>query len=129
MNTICITGRMAQNAEVRQTPTGTSVTQFAVAVERKYQKPGEERQADFIDCIAWRNTAEFIGQYFAKGMPIAITGELQTRSYKDRNGNKRKAVEVLVEHADFCGGRKDPAAEPPAGADFDEITLDDDLPF
>lgn len=124
-------GRLTADPELKHTPSDLPVTSFTVAVERNYAKPGEQREADFIDVVAWRNTAEFISRYFQKGSMIAITGSLQTRTYTDKNGNKRKAVEVLAERAFFCGGKNERPTEKTATAnDYDEIPGgDDDLPF
>ena len=142
INNSVLMGRLTTTPEFRQTSGGVSVTSFTLAVERSFVKPGEERQADFIDCVAWRNTAEFITRYFQKGSMIAVTGSIQTRTYEDKNGNKRKATEIVVDQASFCGNKSEnqqntanytPAAVTPSyqptGADFDEIGADDDLPF
>ena len=145
INNVVLMGRLVAAPELRSTGTGISVTSFTLAVERAYAKSGEQRQADFIDCVAWRNTAEFITKYFQKGSMIAITGSIQTRNYEDKNGNKRKAVEILVDNASFCGSKAEtgtggysapetPAAPDPSftsgsESDFEEISEDDDLPF
>lgn len=146
INNVVLMGRLVATPELRSTGTGISVASFTLAVERAYAKAGEQRQADFIDCIAWRNTAEFITRYFQKGSMIAITGNIQTRNYEDKNGNKRKAVEVVVDNASFCGSKAEsgttggysapaaPAAPAPSftsgsESDFEEISEDDDLPF
>lgn len=143
INNVVLMGRLVATPELRSTGTGVSVASFTIAVERAYAKAGEQRQADFIDCVAWRQTAEFITRYFQKGSMIAVTGNIQTRNYEDKNGNKRKAVEVVVENASFCGSKAEsgstggytaPAAPAPSFAsasesDFEEITEDDDLPF
>lgn len=149
INNVVLMGRLVATPELRNTQTGLAVTSFTVAVERSYARQGEQRQADFINCVAWRNTAEFISRYFQKGQMIALTGSIQTRNYEDKNGNKRTAVEVIVDNASFCGskaetggastGYSDYAAPPvqPAApsfatgtdGDFEEISGDDDLPF
>ena len=126
----------------RNTANGVAVTSFTLAVERSFVKQGEQRQADFIDCIAWRNTAEFIARYFQKGSMIAVIGSIQTRTFEDKNGNKRKATEVVVEQASFCGSKNEnqqntanytPAAESPSyqptDGDFEEIPDYSDCPF
>ena len=124
---------------------GIAVTTFTLAVERSFARAGEQRQADFIDCVAWRNSAEFISRYFQKGSMIAITGSIQTRTYDDKNGNKRKAVEIVADNVSFCGSKAEGgtgsftrdsyAAAQPAPSystadegDFKEIP-EDDLPF
>lgn len=142
INNSVIMGRLTATPELKSTPSGTEVSSFTIAVERNYAKQGEERQTDFIDCVAWRNTAEFITRYFQKGDMIAVTGYIQTRNYEDKNGNKRKATEIVVNQASFCGnkggnqsnqGSYTPPAESPSyqptGGDFEEIGADDDLPF
>ena len=114
INNITIMGRLTATPELKTTTNGTSVTSFAVAVDRKYTLSGQERQTDFIDCVAWRNTAEFISKYFKKGEMIAVEGELQTRLYEDKHGNKRKAVEVVVSNVSFCGSKQQSAEEKPS---------------
>ncbi len=103
LNNVVLMGRITQDLQMRQTPNGISVLSFSIAVERSFAKQGEDRQTDFIDCVAWRQQAEFISRYFGKGRMIAIVGSLQTRSYQDKNGNNRKAVEVLVDQVSFTG--------------------------
>ena len=148
LNTAIFMGRLTADPELRHTSSDTAVTSFTVAVDRSYVKTGAERQADFIDVVAWRSTAEFICKYFKKGQLIAIQGSIQTRSYEDKNGNKRKAVEVVADSVHFAEPKRDSAAsgstyhsrpdsmEPAAPAysngsvgDFEEIPSDDDLPF
>jgi len=145
INNVVLMGRLVATPELRNTQTGRSVTSFRLAVDRGYAKPGEQRQADFIDCVAWGTSAEFISKYFQKGSMIAVTGSIQTRNYEDKNGNKRTAVEVLVNQASFCGSKSEtgtggyqaPVAAAPAApsfatgsdGDFEEISGDDDLPF
>ena len=104
INSVVLMGRITQDIELRSTTSGTSVIQFTVAVER-YGK-GDDKQTDFINCVAWKNTAEFISKYFGKGRMIAVTGRLQARSYEDKNGNKRTAIEVNVDQASFTGEPK-----------------------
>ena len=131
LNTAIFIGRLTADPELRHTSSDTAVTSFTVAVDRSYVKTGAERQADFIDVVAWRSTAEFICKYFKKGQLIAIQGSIQTRSYEDKNGNKRKAVEVVADQAHFAGPKREQEggnfAQPVDG--FQEITADDDLPF
>lgn len=151
LNCAVIMGRLVADPELRTTTTGLSVISFRVAVDRAYAKQGEERQADFIDVVAWRQTAEFVSRYFRKGSMIAVQGSIQTRGYEDKNGNKRTAVEIVADSVSFCGskaesgtsgGRVDNMVPPPVAAnapapsfstgsssDFEEITDDDDLPF
>lgn len=133
MNNVALLGRLTKDPELKTTPSGLSVTTFTVAVNRPYSK---ERQADFIDVVAWRNTAEFVCKYFTKGQMIGLVGSIQTRTYTDKNGNNRKAVEVLASNVYFGGdNRKDnnsPAEVLTASDDdFSEIDVfdDEDLPF
>ena len=106
LNKAIILGRITHDLEVRQTPGGTAVLQFTVAVDRNYSKDGGEKQTDFINCVAWRQTAEFIGRYFGKGRMIAVDGRLQTRTYEDKNGVKHYITELIVENANFTGEPK-----------------------
>ena len=145
INNVVLMGRLVATPELRNTQNGIAVTTFTLAVERSFARAGEQRQADFINCVAWRNSAEFISRYFQKGSMLAITGSLQTRNYEDKNGNKRTATEVVVDQASFCGSKAEtgtsgysaPAAPMPAApsfstaseGDFEEISGDDDLPF
>ena len=104
LNTAIIMGRLTADPELRKTTSGLSVTSFTVAVERNY-KSGEERQADFINVVAWRGTAAFVSTYFKKGQMIAVQGSIQTRNNEDKNGNKRTAVEIVADNVSFCGSK------------------------
>lgn len=136
LNKVILGGRMTADPELKQTPQGVSVTTFSVAVNRR----GKDAQTDFISCVAWRQTAEFICKFFKKGSSICISGSLQTRTWNDQQNNKRYATEVVAEEAYFV----DAKAEAPAGGSFggeaptfqtqeetkfEEVTNDDDLPF
>lgn len=101
LNRVNIMGRLTRDPELRRTGNGTAVTSFSIAVERDITPKGQEKEPDYFDCVAWRNTAEFIAKYFDKGRMIAIDGKLQTRSWTDKDSNKRKAVEILVDSAYF----------------------------
>ena len=105
INNVVLMGRLTAVPELKTTQSGISTVRFSVAVERRYNKQGEDRQTDFIDCVAWRQTAEFVSKYFNKGSMIAVEGSIQTRNYEDKNGNKRKAVEVQVDNVSFCGSK------------------------
>ena len=132
INNVVLMGRLTAAPELKSTTTGTAVTAFTLAVERAYTKQGEQRQTDFIGCVAWRNTAEFITKYFQKGSMIAITGSIQTRNYEDKNGNKRKAVEILVSSVSFCGSKAETSAAPTSAdtaEDFEELYDEENLPF
>lgn len=133
-------GRLVRDPELRTTTSGLSVTTFTVAIDRRYKK-GDEKQSDFLDCVAWRDRADFIAKYFKRGSAICVTGSVQTRTYEDNNGNKHKAVEVVVENADFVeskGNAQQNAQPYPASATsapapqqmiMENIVDDDDLPF
>lgn len=139
INMVALMGRLTYSPELKSTPNGLSVIRFQLAVDRTYQPKGQERQADFIDCVAWRQTAEFISRYFHKGSMIAIEGTIQTSNYTDKNGNNRKQTEVLANNVSFCGsknesGSMDIEPEPKYSSvdnsDFEEIVDDDDrFPF
>ncbi|MBR6045419.1 MAG: single-stranded DNA-binding protein [Ruminococcus sp.] len=106
LNKVILMGRITRDLELKTTPQGASVLSFTVAVDRSFVKQGEERQADFINCVAWRQTAEFINRFFGKGRMICIEGNLRTRTYDDQNGNKRYVTEVYVDNASFTGEPK-----------------------
>ena len=99
-------GRLSADPELRTTTSGLSVTSFTVAVDRNY-KSGDERQTDFINCVAWRATADFVTRYFRKGQMIAVQGSLQVRNYEDKNGNKRTAYDVVADNVSFCGSKSE----------------------
>lgn len=131
MNKVFEIGRLTADPELKTTGSGIAVTSFTIAVDRYYSKD-KEKTTDFLDCVAWRNTAEFICKYFSKGDPIVIEGSLQSRSWEDQNGKKRKAVEIVADNVEFCPRSKNndntmPAAVP-ATDDFTEV-IDEDLPF
>lgn len=111
MNKACIIGRLAGDPELRHTSSGIAVTSFTVAVDRPYHKDAE-KQTDWIDVVAWRGTAEFICKYFGKGSPIVIDGPIQTRNWEDKDGIKRKSVEIVADNAEFVPRTKDTAGAP-----------------
>lgn len=119
LNIVAIMGRLVYDPELKTTQQGTSVCTFRIACERSYTPKGQQRQADFVDIVAWGKTAEFICKFFQKGSMIAIDGSLQTRQYQDKQGSNRTAVEVLTNHISFAGPK---AAEKPAVRDFDQQT-------
>ena len=155
LNRIILMGRLTRDPELRHTQTGTPVASFSLAVDRDFKdKTTGEKSTDFIDIVAWRNTAEFVSKYFSKGRLIGIDGSIQTRNYEDKNGNKRTAVEVVADRAFFVDSKNSaqgsgssypsnpgnnfsrPAApaEPASYSsgsfgDFSEIDGEDDLPF
>lgn len=152
-------GRITQDLELKTTTSGISVTSFSIAVDRNYVKQGEQRQTDFINIVCWRQQAEFVCRYFGKGSMIAIEGQLQTRSYQAKDGTNRYVTEVVADNVSFTGERREQnnngyngyngynqapqqsynqapvAQQQPASysngspSDFEEMPLDDDLPF
>lgn len=133
LNQVAIQGRLTADPELRHTASGNAVTSFTVASARAYVKKGEEREADFIDCVAWRQTAEFITKYFRKGSLIIIEGALQTRTYTDKDGKFRKATEVIARQCYFSEAQRKEhyeVADPmPDYESFSQITDEQDLPF
>ena len=111
LNVVAIMGRLVADPELRTTQQGTNVCTFRIACERSYTPKGQQRQADFVDIVAWGKTAEFICKFFQKGSMIAIDGSIQTRQYQDKQGNKRTAVEVVANNISFAGAK---AADKPA---------------
>ena len=105
LNVVAIMGRLVADPELRTTQSGTNVCSFRIACDRNFARQGEQRQADFIDIVAWRQQAEFVSKYFQKGSLIAIEGSLQTRQYQDKNGNNRTAVEVVANNVNFAGSK------------------------
>lgn len=119
LNVVAIMGRLVADPELRTTQNGVNTCTFRIACDRNYARQGEQRQADFITIVAWRQQAEFVCKYFQKGSLIAIEGSLQTRQYQDKNGNNRTAVEVVANNISFAGAK---AAEKPSARGFDEQT-------
>ena len=101
LNHISIMGRLTRDPELRTTQSGTPVASFTVACERDYTAQGQQRETDFIDCVAWRQTGEFVSKYFAKGQMIVVDGRLQSRKWQDRDGNNRTSWEINTDHAYF----------------------------
>lgn len=149
MNQVVLMGRLTRDPELRRTQSGTAVASFTLAVDRGFaSKDGGERQTDFIDIVAWRNTAEFVSKYFVKGQMAAVTGRLQIRDWQDKEGNKRRSAEVVADNVYFTESKKSREASgftapaekkndydsgyttPVSGSDFAELDEDDgDLPF
>ncbi len=117
LNRVILMGRLTADPELKKTNSDISVTTFSLAVDRNYGK-GADRQTDFINCVAWRQTAEFISRYFSKGRLMAVEGSLQVRSYVDRNDNKRQAVEVVVDQAYFADSKNSASAARSDADDF-----------
>lgn len=132
LNTITISGRLASDPELRRTGSGVAVASFTLAVERDYKDANGQRETDFVPCVAWRQTGEFVSSYFSKGQQAIVTGRLQMRRWTDKDGNKRTTAEVNADHVYFCGPKTERAAAnvPAPGEDFAEIGgADDDFPF
>lgn len=131
LNKVILGGRITADPELKQTPQGVSVTSFSVAVNRR----GKEQQADFINCVAWRQTAEIICRFFKKGSSICIVGNIQVRTWNDNNGNKRYATEVVADEVHFVDSRDEQSAQgaptftTAQAPQFEEISPEDDLPF
>ena len=135
INKVILGGRLTSDIELKQTPSGVSVCSFSLAVNRKTGKD-KEQKTDFIDCQAWRQTAEFIARYFRKGSSLCIVGNIQKRDWTDNNGNKRYATEVIVDEAMFVDSKNDAQVtdeNTPSfvsqAPKFEELNTDDDLPF
>lgn len=105
LNRVVIIGRITNDIEVKQTTNGTACAQFTVAVDRGYKDDSGEYPTDFINCVAWRQTAEFLGRYFSKGRMISVEGQLRTRTYEDKNGTKHYVTEVYADAVGFCGDK------------------------
>ena len=149
LNRAILMGRLTRDPELRQTPNNVSVATFSLAVDRNYQADKNNKQTDFINIVAWRHTAEFVGKYFTKGQLVAVEGSIQTRSYQDKNGNNRTAFEVVADQVYFAERKASstpsgnnfvppPFEEPAKGSsfsvgdlgDFEEFDADDsELPF
>lgn len=141
LNVAVVMGRLTADPELRHTPNNVSVTSFTLAFDRAYVKSGEERQTDFIDIVAWRGTADFICRYFRKGQMMAVHGSIQTRTYTDKDGNKRKAFEILADDVSFADSKRNdsggnttayPAPAPAeVSGEFEDVDYDasSDLPF
>ena len=148
LNKVILCGRLTADPELKQTASGIAVVSFSLAVNRRYQSKSADgaqaQQADFINVVAWRQTAEFISRYFKKGSALCITGSIQTRSWQDQQGQKRYATEVVADEAMFvdskneggaAGGYTDTynapsySSSPAQAPKFEELKTDDDLPF
>ena len=141
LNKVILMGRFTRDPELRSTPQGLSTCAFSIAVDRNFVRQGEERKADFINCVAWRQTAEFISKYFKKGSMVALEGSIQTRSWDDQDGKKRYATDVVVNQVYFAESKRDSQSsmgmdDSFAASDFGSLPepispmgTDDDLPF
>lgn len=138
LNHITIMGRITKEPELRRTGNGTAVTSFTLAVDRDYAEKGAERQTDFIDCVAWRSTAEFVDKYFGRGQMAVVSGRLQIRDWEDKGGNRRRSAEVVADNVYFGEQKRDAGANgapsygvKPAPASVFAMLEDEDsqLPF
>ena len=129
MNNICITGRLCAQPELKETGKGIFVCSLSIAVERDYKTNGE-KIVDFIPCVFWRKTAEFVSKYFKKGDMVAVVGSFESRKYKDKDGNNRTVWEVKADKVNFCGGKKEVSQEnTQAFEDVSQEISGEDLPF
>ena len=132
LNRIVIMGRLTRDPELRRTQSGTAVASFTLAVDRDFKsKDSGEKQADFIDCVAWRSTGEFVSKYFTKGRQAVVEGRLQLRDWTDKDGNKRRSAEVVAESVYFADSKHDAgmSVDDIPGAQFEEISDSEALPF
>lgn len=142
LNKAILMGRLVADPELRRTPNNNSVTSFTLAVNRSFTRQGEQPQTDFIDIVAWGKTAEFVSRYFVKGQQVAVAGRIQTRMWEDKQGNKRKSVEVVAEEVHFAESKRDSQSrndlpqggfDPMAGLGGNAFAAlpgdDNDLPF
>ena len=123
-------GRLTKDPELRQTQNGTNVATFSIAVDRRFHDANGNRQADFFDCVAWRQTADFVKQYFSKGKRIALVGSLQNREYTAQDGSKRRVTEIIADEVEFAESKQEapkPAPTPQGFTEVDDET--DSLPF
>lgn len=129
LNTITIMGRLTRDPELRRTNSGTAVASFTLAVDRDFKNGNGEKETDFIEVVAWKNTAEFVSKYFSKGKMAIVAGRLQTRNWQDKEGNKRKTTEVVADSVYFGDSKNGNSDNAPAS---DYAMLEDEdanLPF
>ena len=119
LNVVAIMGRLVRDPELNTTKSGVNVCRFRIACDRNFARQGEQRQADFIDILAWRQQADFVCKYFSKGSLIAVDGSLQSRQYQDKQGNNRTALEVVASNVSFAGPK---GTDKPAVQSFDQQT-------
>ena len=128
INNVMLLGRLTRDPELRHAQSGTSVASFTLAVDGF-----NKGDVDFINCVAWRQTGEFVSKYFEKGDQLALTGYISVRNYEDKNGDKRTATEVIAERVSFCGGKKSEGkprrGEDVTAEDFEDLDEDEELPF
>lgn len=130
LNKCFLQGRLTKDPDVRRTPGGTSVTSFTLAVDRDFSSSGGEKATDFIDCVAWKGTADFVGKYFAKGRMAIVSGRLQIRDWTDKGGNKRRSAEVVADNVYFGDSKKEEnKTNEPVNVEFEDVDDTDDFPF
>lgn len=132
LNKVIIMGRLTRDPELRRTQGGTAVASFTMAVDRDFKSQSGEKETDFIDVVAWRNTGEFAAKYLAKGRMAAVEGRIQVRDWQDKDGNRRKSVEVVADNVYFADAKRDSKPQESRTVDeqeFDEIEDDGDFPF
>lgn len=133
LNTITISGRICNDLELKTTTNGTEVLSFTIACERDYKDQNGEKPVDFIDCIAFKHTAVFVSKYFAKGRMAIVNGKLQTRTWQDKDGNKRKSTEIVADNVYFADSKNNAEANKNenrgVSVDFEPIADDERLPF
>ena len=132
LNRIVLMGRLTRDPELRRTQSGTAVVSFSVACDRDYAAQGAEKETDFIDVVAWRNTADFVSKYFSKGRMAVVSGRLQIRSWEDKDGNKRKTAEIVAESVYFGDSKRDgqnASAAAPASSEFNPLPSTTPVPF
>ena len=135
INNVVLMGRLIADPELKNTNTGLEVCSFCIAVDRRFQKKDGEKQTDFINVTAWRQTAAFVFKYFRKGQMIALQGSIQTEKYEDMDGNKRTSFKVVADNVSFCGGKNESASSPTSTSDYrgvdavEDDTIPDDVPF
>ena len=132
LSKVIIMGRLTRDPELRRTQSGTAVTSFTLAVDRDFKSQSGEKETDFIDVVAWRNTGEFAAKYLSKGRMVAVEGRIQVRDWQDKDGNRRKSVEVVADNVYFGDSKRDSKPQESRTVDepeFDEIEDDGDLPF
>ncbi len=130
LNKVIVMGRFVRDPELRRTNSGTAVASFTIACDRDFKSDGGEREADFIECVAWRNTAEFVSKYFTKGRMAVVSGRLQTRNWTDKEGNRRKATEIVAESVYFGDSKREELQSYAAPQEsFAELPDDGEIPF
>lgn len=139
LNKVFVMGRLARDPELRRTQNGTAVASFTLAVDRDYKGASGERETDWIDCVAWRQSGEFVSRYFTKGRMAVVEGRLQIRDWTDNNGNKRRSTEVMVENIYFADSKnakpgeaateRAPNPAPPPKQEYTDMDDQEELPF